>query len=1048
MSHSNRSASGGHPIDWMAHNAIAANLLMMILFLGGGWAAINIQKEVFPQYQLDIVTVDVGYPGAAPSEVESGILQPIEEAVRGLEGIREITAQAREGRGSVDIELVSGADRMKAFQDIDQAIARIRTFPDEADEPEVRLQDQQREAMSLGLYGPVDIWTLRKLAERLRDRLLSDPNMTQVELGNVPDYITHVQISNDTLREFNLTLPQVAQIISQSSRDIPAGAVRTFDGEILLRLQERKVWADEFADIDIIATGEGAHVKLGDIATIEDGFEEGNFHSRFNGVPSVEIEVFRTGMESPLDIEKSVKRIMADFENTLPPGVQWRIDSNNAQDFRERLSLLLENGAMSTVIVLGILSLFLAGRLAFWVMMGMAVSFVGSLLFLPTLGVSINMISMFGFLVALGIVVDDAIVVGENVFEYRKQDSNPLTAAIHGTREVSGPVVFSILTNIVAFVPLLFIPGETGLFWWPLPVVVITVLTLSLIEALFILPAHLAHVKNTKKENPILRPIKKAQTAFTGVFDRMVQSVYSRFLDWTLRNRYITISAAAAMLTVIGIYANSAHMGMINMPEVAADEIEAGVRMPVGTTPTQAGQLALKLTEATRRMYEEHNLHEVAEGIKTNVRGQSFIDIEIVMRPPDERDMTAKEVIALWRDEIGDIQGVDQITFEAERGPGGWRPDISVDLSHQNIDILEVASKKLVAEIKRFSNTADVSDNYNRGKKRIDFRLLPEGRALGLTPEDVGEQLRGAFFGSLALRQLRGNNETEIRVKLPESEREDLAYLQDYVIRTPDGSEVPLFEVTAFEYTEAFSAINRRNGGRIVSVSTDVEPKREIVQVVNSLNNEVLPQLRADYPGLTWSFQGSDARMREATATLWGYFGLAMIVIYALLAIAFGNYLQPLVVLAAIPFGVIGAVIGHIIMGFDLSLISLMGVVALSGVVLNSSLIMTDFANRHRKDRGGDYTPFEAIHMAGVRRFRPIMLTTLTTFGGLTPILLERSLQAQHLIPMAISLGFGIIFATAIILIIAPSLYMMLEDIKGLFTRKQASENKAVPQAN
>lgn len=1024
---------GGGPLAWMARNAIAANLLMVILLAGGVWSAFQVQKEVFPQFQLDIVTVSVGYPGAAPSEVESGILQPVEEAVRGLEDIKEITASAREGSGSVDIELVSGADRMKAFQDVDQAIARIRTFPEEADEPEVRLQDRQREAMELGLYGPVDIWTLRKIAERLRDRLLSNPNITQVELGNVPDYITHVEINADTLREYNLSLPDVARVIGQSSQDIPAGAVRTFDGEILLRLQERKVWAEEFADIDIIANENGANVKLADIATIRDGFEEGNFHSRFNGEPSVEIVIYRTGRESPLDIETSVNEIMADFETMLPPGVEWRVDSNNAEEFRERLTLLLENGTLSAFIVLGILSLFLAARLAFWVMMGMAISFLGSLLFLPSLSVSINMISMFGFLVALGIVVDDAIVVGENVFEERKKYQDRLKAAISGTKNVASPVTFSILTNLIAFVPLLFIPGETGLFWWPLPVVVMTVLTLSLFEALFILPAHLAHTKSGESDNLLLRLIKSVQGVFTEKFDYFVRTHYSRFLDLTLRNRYITTTAALALLFVVGGYANSDHMGMINMPEVAADEIEAGVSMPVGTTPAQAGEVAIRLTEATKHMYEEHNLHEVAEGIKTNVRGQDFIDIEIVMRPPDERDMTAKEVIALWRDEIGDIQGVDQITFEAERGPGGWRQDISVDLSHDDIEVLEKASKRLVQEMESFTNTADVNDNYDKGKKRIDFRLLPEGRALGLTPEYVGDQLRGAFFGSLAIRQLRGNNETEVRVKLPESERGNLSYLEDYVIRTPDGTEVPLFEVTAFEYSEAFSTINRRNGRQIVTVSTDVEPEREIVQVVNALNTDILPRLRMDYPGLTWSFQGSDAEMREATQALWGYFGLAIVVIYTMLAVAFRSYLQPIIVLSAIPFGVIGAVIGHIILGFDLSLISLMGVVALSGVVLNSSLIMIHFANRQRSDKGEEYSAHEAIHVAGIRRFRPIMLTTLTTFGGLTPILLEDSLQAQYLIPMAISLGFGIIFASTIILILVPCLYMMLEDIKRKF---------------
>jgi multidrug efflux pump subunit AcrB len=1024
----------------MARNAIAANLIMVILLAGGIWSAFNIQKEVFPQFQLDVVEVDFGYPGAAPSEVESGVVQPIEEAVRGLEGIREITSEAGEGRGRVSIELISGVDRMKAFQDIDQAIARIRTFPDDIDEPEVRLQSRQREAMELGLYGDVDIWTLRKIGERLRDRLLSHPDITQAELGYVPDYVTHVEIPSATLRTYNITLPEIAGLIRQSSRDIPAGSVRTSDGEILLRMQARKVRAEQFGRIEIVADESGATIPLSQIATVKDGFEEGRFHSRFNGQPSLEIRIFRTGKQSPLEIERAVNTTMADFEAVMPPGMKWRVDSNNAQDYRERLNLLLENGVLSIFIVLAILSLFLAARLAFWIMAGMAIAFIGSWLFLPPLGVTINMISMFGFLVAIGIVVDDAIVVGENVFEERKTGKSGLQAAIDGTRSIAAPVTFSILTNLIAFVPLLFIPGETGKFWWPLPVVVMTVLTLSLLEALFILPAHLGHISNKPSRNPLLKLIKRIQTAFATKFDYFVTVRYSAFLDMCVRNRYITIVAAIAMLVSVGAYAKSDHMGMIMMPEVSADEIEAGISLPVGTTPEQAGELALRITRATREMYEANNLDEVAEGIKTNVRGQNFIDVEIVMRPPDQRDMTAREVIRLWRDKIGDIQGVDQLTFEAERGPGGWRPDISVDLSHNNVAVLEKVSQDLVRALKSFDNTADVNDNYNKGKTRIDYHLLPEGRALGLTSRDVGEQLRGAFFGNLAIRQLRGTNETEVRVKLPEAERKDMHYLEDFVVRNDNGTEIPLGDITELKYSEAFSSINRRNGRRIVTVSTDVEPKRETTQVVTALNNKVLPELRTKYPGLTWTFQGSQAEMRESTQALWGYFGLAIFVIYALLAVAFKSYYQPFIVLMAIPFGTIGAVIGHIIMGFDLSLISMMGVVALAGVVVNASLIMTDFANRHRTTHGVE----RAVHMAGLRRFRPVVLTTLTTFGGLTPILLETSMQAQYLIPMAISLGFGIVFATAITLILVPCLYMMLEDISTRLTTGYEKDGKRI----
>jgi multidrug efflux pump subunit AcrB len=465
-------------------------------------------------------------------------------------------------------------------------------------------------------------------------------------------------------------------------------------------------------------------------------------------------------------------------------------------------------------------------------------------------------------------------------------------------------------------------------------------------------------------------------------------------------------------------------MGMVLMPEVAADEIEAGAQLPVGTTVDQAAVVAEEITNATQRMFEENNLYEVADGIKTNVRGQNFIDVEIVMKPPTERDVTAQDVIELWRNEIGDIEGLDQITFDAERGPAGYLPDISVDLSHSDIDVLEEASQTFFERVESFENTRDVSDNYNRGKSQFDFKLLPEGRRLGFTPSMVGEQVRNAFYGALAMRQLRGTNEIEVRVKLPREQRKDIYHLEDFVIQTPDGMDVPLLDVVEVREGEAFTSINRRDGRRVVAVSMDAQPSNAVGRVIESIRQDVLPQLRSEFPGLTWSFEGSQAEMRESTQALWGGFALAMMVIYALLAVAFNSYAQPLIVMGAIPFGIVGAVIGHIVLGYDLSLVSLMGVIALSGVVLNDSLIMIDYANKKR----ADHSVFDAIHEAGLRRFRPIILTTLTTFGGLTPIILETSTQATQLIPMAISLGFGIVFATSIILVIVPCLYMIMED--------------------
>lgn len=1016
-------------IAYMARNSIATNLLMLLLLGGGIFTMYTIQKEVFPEFQLDFVEVSVAYPGASPAEVEQGILQPVEEAVRGVNGIKEIVSEAGEGSGQVTIELVAGTERMKAFQDIDQAINRIRTFPDDIEEPEVALQNRQRDVIQIGLYGSADIWTLRQLAERLRTILLNNPQITQVELGNVPEYETRIEVPKSNLQKYNLTLGQIANIIQQSSNDVPAGAVQTQSGEILLRMQERKQWAEEYGNITVVSSTDGANLLLKDIATITDGFEEVGFHGQFNQENYVELRIFRIGDQSPLKIAEAVQGILDDFQ--MPPGIKYRTDSNRAADYKERLSLLTENGVLAILIVLVILTLFLEYRLAFWVMMGMTVSFIGGMILLPLIGISVNMISMFGFLVVLGIVVDDAIVVGENVYEYRQKGLSPMQAAIAGTKDVSLPVTFSIVTTIIAFVPLLFMPGETGKFWQPLPAVVIVILSVSLVEALFILPSHLAHLKKeeNKKKNKWVRKLEGWQGSFAKSFDGFIENRYRPILDKCLQYRYITLSAAVTLLLIVGGYGYSGHMGMIMMPEVAADEIECGVRLPVGTTPDQAAKVAYEISNATQRMFEEHNLYEVAEGIKTNVRGQNFIDVEIVMLPPDQRDITAGEMIALWRDNIGDIQGVDQITFEAERGPGGARQAISVDLSHSDIDVLERASSAFVDRMKSFSNTRDVTDNYNKGKLQYDFKLLPQGRNLGLTSDEIGRQVRDGFFGALAMRQLRGMNEIEVRVKLPLEERKDIKNLEDFLIRTSDGIEVPLMDVVEVEQREAFTSINRRDGRRVVNVGMDVEPANSVSRVLASMQEEVLPQLRSDFPGITWTFEGSQADMRESTNTLKAGFSIAMILIYALLAIAFTSYTQPLIVMTAIPFGIVGAVIGHILLGYDLSLVSLMGVIALSGVVVNDSLIMIDYANKRRI--AGD-SIYESIHEAGLRRFRPIILTTMTTFGGLAPIILETSSQAFYLIPMAISLGFGIVFATTIILVIVPCLYLILEDIKLL----------------
>ena len=1031
-------------IGWMARNSIAANLLMIVLLGGGLFFAVNMQKEVFPEYTLDVVTVSVGYPGAAPSEVEQGILLPVEEAVQGVDGIKQMNSQAREGRGWVTVELVAGADRMKVFQDIDQAVNRIRTFPEDIDQLDVNLRTSQRQVLRLSLYGDVEYWTLRQLGERLRDQLRANEAISQVQLNRVLPYETQVEISRDTLREYDLTLNQVARIIRSSSEDVAAGSVETASGEIALRMKERKQFSDEFGQIEVVSGDSGEAVTLGEIAKITDGFEDGGFVSQFNGKPAIQIGVYRIGDQSPLEIARAVEDEMAAFEMGLPPGVEWRISSNDAEDFRQRVGLVVENGLLAILIVMTILSLFLELRLAFWVMMGMVISFFGGILFLPMVDVSINMITLFGFLIVLGIVVDDAIVVGENVYEHRQQGKGAMESAIKGTKQVAGPVIFSILSNIVAFIPLMMLPGEMGKFWGPLPVVVIIVLAVSLFEALYILPAHLGHRKrlgNTR--TGISKFCHDKQRVFANAFDRVVDTKYRTLLRKALKYRYVTFVSAVSLLVVSLNYSQSAHMGMIYMPEVAAHEIEAGIRLPVGVTPDKAAEVAQTVTDATIRMVEEHGLHTTVAGVSTNVRRGSFVDCEIVMLPPDVAELNANQIIELWRDNIGDLPGISQIKFEAEAGPGGARDGIRIDLSHTDNDVLEKVTQSLVATAESYANTRDVNDNFNRGQTQFDFTLRPEGAAMGFTPELVGQELRSSFYGALALRMMRGTNEVEVRVKLPAEERKEIFHLENMIIQSPSGVEVPFMEVVDLDQAGAFATINRVDGLRRISVSMDAEAKRSASQLIKEFDEVVLPALRADYPGLTWSFRGQNAEMQEATESLKVGFLFAIFVIYALLAVAFHSYVQPFVVLIAIPFGAIGAIMGHMMLGYDLSIVSIMGLIALSGVVVNDSLIMVDYTNNLRKK----HPVAKAVEMAGVRRFRPIFLTTLTTFGGLAPIIFEKSMQTQYLIPMAISLGFGIVFSTAIILLLVPSLYLILEDVKGLFAKKKSAEGKiALPR--
>lgn len=1025
-------------ISWMVHNRITPNLLMFILMAGGLFMTTKIKREVFPSFELDIVTITMAYPGASPAEVEQGIVLAIEESVRTLEGIEELSATASEGFASVRLELETGVERQKLFQEVQQEIARIRTFPEDAEEPQVSLNSRRHQAMAIQLYGDTSEWALRDMAEQVRESLLQHPDITQIELRGVRNYEIHLEVPQEKLRAYGLTLQQIARTVADTAVEVPGGGVKTSGGEILIRMMERRDWAREFADIPIITTSGGTVVYLRDIAEIRDGFTDSNRSASYNGYPSVGLAVYRVGEQGPIEVSEAVRSTLADIEPSLPPGIEYAINWDSAKIYKQRLDLLLKNAFIGLLLVLVLLSLFLEFSLAFWVVMGITTAFLGALLFLPGMGASINMVSMFAFIIALGIVVDDAIVAGENIYEYRQRGMSHVQAAIQGARDVAMPITFAILTNIIAFMPMLFIPGFLGKIWLVIPMVVVTVFIISWVEALLILPSHLAHAE-TKPKTRLTRDLHERQLRFSQFFSSSVKKYYGTALRVCLNARYLTVASGFALLFVVLAYAASGRMGLVLMPKVESDRAVVTAVLPFGSPEERSLEVRDILLNSADEVVNNHGGDALSKGVFV-VINENEVEVTIYLTDPDIRPIGTAEVIRLWRSQTGQIAGLQSLRFESDRGGPGRGAALTVELSHRDIDVLDKAGELLASRLLQFDYVSDVNDGFAPGKEQLDFTLKEEGRSLGLTSQGVARQVRHAFYGAEAIRQQRGRNEVKTMVRLPESQRVREYDIEQLFIRTPSGRDIPLMQIADVSRGRAYAEISRRDARRTINVTAEVEPRSEASRILNSVKEEILPELMRDYPGLTVSFEGRQADFRESLGSLLSSFIVAMVVIYVMLAIPLHSYVQPIIIIMAIPFGIIGAVFGHMLMGYSLSIISLMGIVALSGVMVNDSLVMLDYANRQRLNGS---SPLAAISAAGIRRFRPILLTTLTTFGGLAPMIFETSRQARFMIPMAISLGYGILFATMLILIIVPCLYLIVDDVLRFFQTDETPESKS-----
>ena len=1011
-------------IGWMVHNRVTPNLLMIFFLLGGVFMTGKIKQEVFPEFELDLVTISVSYPGSSPEEIEKGIVLAIEDAIEGIEGIKEITSTASEGSARIRAELQEDIDGQTVYQKIEQEVNRITTFPEDAEDPVVSLADRQRQVLRINLYGDVSESALRETAEQLRDRLLLSPGITQVELIGAREHEVTVEIPLENLRMYGLTLADVASIIKRSAVEVPGGKIDTSGGEVLLRIDNRLDWARDFRHIPVITTSGGTVVYLEDIAEVKEDFEDSNQEVTYDNQRSMALNVYRVGKQTPISVSKVTREMMADLENDLPPGINWTISSDNSEVYKQRLELLLKNAFIGLTLVLALLGLFLELRLAFWVTMGIPISFLGGLLFLPFFDVSINMISMFAFIIALGIVVDDAIIAGENIYEYRQRGLSFTDAAIAGAKDVATPIAFSILTNVVAFMPLMMVPGVMGKVWKVIPLVVITVFLLSWLESLLILPAHLAHSRS--HSSAVFKGPARLQETFARKFNWFVQHIYGWFLDKVLRGKYLAVALLVAVLLITAGYVFSGRMAMILMPRVESDRAVVTITLPYGSPESLMKKARDQIVRGIEKVRDEHGGERLIEGISAEIE-ENTVEVNAYLTSPEIRPLSTKEVTMLWRQEVGPIAGVQSSLFESDRGGPGAGAGLSVELSHRDIAILDRAGAELAELLADFPSVKDIDDGYTPGKPQFTFTVNERGHSLGLTATEVGRQVRDAFQGAIALRQQRSANEITVRVRLPEEQRVSGYNVENLLIATSAGTFVPLADIAEVAAGRAYTSITRRDGRRTVTVEANVDPIGDSGKIIAALNNRVLPGLAEKYPGLAYGYEGREAERKESVSSLKFGFLFSLVGIYFLLAVPFRSYLQPIIVMLAIPFGMVGAVLGHLIMGYNLSLTSMMGIVALSGVVVNDSLILVDYANKQRRK---GLVPDAAVRAAALRRFRPVVLTTLTTFFGLAPMIFETSRQARFMIPMALSLGFGILFATVITLILVPCLYLIVENIR------------------
>ncbi|MFT6906404.1 MAG: multidrug efflux pump subunit AcrB [Oleiphilaceae bacterium] len=1032
------SATGNHGglVEYFAKNPVAGNLLMVILLVGGLLSALGLTAQVFPTIDPGTVTISVAYPGATPTEVEEGITRRVEEAVFGLDGVDRVISRASENLGSVTLELKDFVDADKVRDDAEAAVQQLIDFPpEEAEQPKIVRAQTLSDVLTIVVSSEMGERELRRGAEMIEEELLALPGVSLVSLLGAKDYEIAIEISEDSLRRYDLTISEVANAIRRSSINLSSGEIRTQGGDLLLRTNTKRTSGEAFENIVLRAGSDGSVLKVSDVATVRDGFTEVDLVNQFNGRESVLVKVQKSEAEDVLAIAGTVKTFLEDY--TPPKGIDVSVWDDQTEILQDRISLLLRNGLLGFALVFLFLVIMLDLRLALWVAMGVPISFLGAFLFFDAFDININMISLFALIIVLGIVVDDAVVVGENIISEQEHGKTGFQAAMDGVNGVIGPVMVGVLTTMAAFAPLLFVTGTFGQILGVVPVVVILVLAISLIEAFLILPSHLANGGKWSRW-----PLDRMQDAVSARVERFRSHILAPAVARAVHHRYLTLVGSIGLLVLAGSLLSTGAVRFIFFPALEANSIRASLEFPIGT-PFESTQVAAnRIVEAANAV--NARLDGVAfESISVTIGGQSssgrgpgsggrmsvashLASVQIALGPEPPRTQSAKELERLWRAEVGEIPGVERLSYVADFF--GGQADLEFELAHQDSAILEQAIASLRASYETIDGVYEVQDSNSIGKRQFDINLTPIGEAAGLTPTDIARQLRKRFFGEEVQRIQRGREELKVMVRYPETNRRSSSDLFDARIRLADGSEAPLSSIAQMTESRSLSAINRVDGLRIVSVSGQVDEAVTTPSLANTVVlDDFLPTLKQEFPGLQVRQAGEGREQSKDLSALGRLTMIALLIIFALMASQLKSYSQPLIILAGVPFGAGGALIGHYLLGYNLSFISIFGIVALSGVVVNDSLVLVDRYNK-LVDEGWDKA--EAIVEAARLRFRAIFLTTATTALGLTPMLFETSTQAQFLIPMAVSLATGIVFASLIILFLIPALVMIREDLR------------------